>query len=585
MDDKKRAEELRSEFEARREWRRQIGNRIGFVILVLAMGWSVTHVMWLAFFAPGESVVSDKIVIRFAHWQLEGRTVEALNEACEDYMKLNPDVVVKQIEVPERGYEQWTKTQLIGRTAPDLIELRTQKWKTIINRYFEPLAVYVDKPNPYNADDPNLAEVPWRETYVDGMMGGWISDLKALYGMPMSLFTVRIYANKQMLEEATGSSTPPRTLGEFIRTCRQIEAWAEETDRNVVPISGSDYIAQMFRNRYFKMATWGLLDVLDRNHDGSTSETERLRGVYSGRLDLSEDPHIEAAHKVLFDITRFFNKGFMAAKRDQSVFLFVQQNAAMIATGSWEAGTLWEQTKGQFDITVFDFPTAKPGNSQYGKYIRYRVNEADAHAGFSMGLTKLSQHKDTAIDFMHFLTSRSYNEKLNRKFRWFPAILGAKPDRVLEPFRPQVEGVYEVWKMNFGGKSQLEYENDYSNYISEAGVKNRDQHYQQFIENYEEDYKRLALEDFERNHQKKYSSMEANKATVAQMRRRAVLSGMDGRISGDNLRNLQAVVHGQAKQAHTLPTHAQDIEEIKAMIEDGTGEKDSNGNGEAGGDQ
>jgi hypothetical protein len=60
---------------------------------------------------------------------------------------------------------------------------------------------------------------------------------------------------------------------------------------------------------------------------------------------------------------------------------------------------------------------------------------------------------------------------------------------------------------------------------------------------------------------------------------------MDGRISGDNLRNLQAVVHGQAKQAHTLPTHAQDIEEIKAMIEDGTGEKDSNGNGEAGGDQ
>jgi hypothetical protein len=352
-----------------------------------------------------------------------------------------------------------------------------------------------------------------------------------------------------------------------------------------VPISGSDYIAQMFRDRYFKMGTWGLMEKLDVNYDGSASESERLKGVYSGRLDLSEDPHIQAAHQVLFDFTRFFNKGFMAAKRDQSVFLFVQQNAAMIATGSWEAGTLWEQTKDQFDIAVFDFPTAEPDHPKYGKYIRYRVSEADAKAGFSMGLTKLSQHKDQAIDFMHFLTSRSYNEKLNRKFRWFPAIVGAEPDEVLEPFRPKVEGVYEAWKMHLGGKSELQYQNAYSDYISAAGVKpeQRDEHYRQFIEGYEETYRRLALDDFKRSHEKRYNSMAANKATVAQMRLRAVLAGMDGGIRGDQLRNLQAVVHGQAKRANGLPREKEAIQEIEEMIagedqpDEGTDDEDATG--------
>jgi len=582
MDEKQKAEQIRSEFEARKERRRKIGNRIGLVILVLALGWSVTHVAALTFFGAGDSMVSDKVVIRFAHWQLEGRTVQALNAACEDYMKLHPDVIVKQIEVPERGYEQWVKTQLIGRTAPDLIQLRTWKWKDFINRYFEPLAVYVDKPNPYNADDPNLADMPWRETYVDGMMGGWIDELKAQYGIPMSLFTIRIYANRQMLEDATGKSTPPRTLGEFLDACRKIETWAHKNNKNVVPISGSDYIANMFRDRYFRMGTWGLMDLLDRNYDGSTGEVERLKAFYSGKLDLSEDPHIRAAHQVLFDITRFFNKGFMAAKRDQSVFLFVQGNAAMIATGSWEAGTLWEQTKDEFEIAVFDFPTAAIDNPQYGRYIRYRVNEADARAGFAMGLTKLSQQKEQAIDFMHFLTSRSYNEKLNSKFRWFPAIVGAKPDQVLEPFRPKVEGIYDAYKMHFGDSTKLEYENAYSDYISETGVQDRRAHYQSFIDGYEEAYRRLALDDFRRSHDKKYSSMESNKGSMAQMRLRAVLGGMTRRIQGDQLRNLQAVVHGQANRAHQLPAEKEAIQEIEGMIK---ANKSDQTDGGSGGDQ
>ncbi|MFP4055002.1 MAG: ABC transporter substrate-binding protein [Phycisphaerae bacterium] len=578
MTDAERAEKerLRTEYEAKQERRRKISNAIGLVILTVALGWSVIHVAYLTFFAPGESVAEDKTVIRFAHWQLEGRTVEALNQAAEDYMKLHPDVIVKQIEVPERGYEQWVKTQLIGRTAPDLIELRTWKWRDFINRYFEPVAVWADEPNPYNADDPNLAGKSWRETYVDGMMGGWIEDLQALYGIPITMFTMRIYANRQMLEEATGSSKAPKTLGELLETCRKIEAWVEKNNRNVVPIAGADYVANMFRDKYYKMGTWGLLEPLDENLDGTISEGERLMAFFSGKLRFSKNPHIRAAHTVLYDITRFFNKGFMAAKRDQAVFLFAQGNAAMIATGSWDAGTLWEQVEDQFEIAVFDFPAAAPDDPEYGKYIRYRVSEADTRSGFCMGLTKLSQNKDRVIDFMHFLTSRNYNEKLNKRFRWVPAIEGAEPDPILRPFEPKVAGIYEAFKMEIGSKTRLEYEQAYEKYISTEIARENDtpqrrrQHYQQFIEGYADAFEKFSLEDCKRGFQNKYTAMEANKATVAQMRLRAVLRGMVDDVQGDARRNLQAVVFGQAKRQVARNRERQELEQIEQMVKDKT---------------
>ncbi|HUU23741.1 MAG TPA: hypothetical protein VM389_14500, partial [Phycisphaerae bacterium] len=119
-----------AEMERRQERKSRLRNLVGLAILVTAMGWSVVHVTILAFGPDSDTaLLAGKQVVRFAHWQLEGRCVEALNEACRDYERLKRekdgiDVAVRQIEIPERAYEQWTRTQLIGRTAPDLMELR-----------------------------------------------------------------------------------------------------------------------------------------------------------------------------------------------------------------------------------------------------------------------------------------------------------------------------------------------------------------------------------------------------------------------------------------------------------------------------
>ena len=74
-----------ADMEKQRERKGRFRNYFGFAILAAAMGWSVVHVAYLAFREDSDSaLVAGKKVIRFAHWQLEGRCVEALNQACRD---------------------------------------------------------------------------------------------------------------------------------------------------------------------------------------------------------------------------------------------------------------------------------------------------------------------------------------------------------------------------------------------------------------------------------------------------------------------------------------------------------------------
>jgi raffinose/stachyose/melibiose transport system substrate-binding protein len=607
-----------ADMERRLEHRSRIRNCVGLGILLAALAWSVVHVSIHSFGPESDSaVVAGKKIIRFAHWQLEGRCVEALNEACREYERLpkhRGQVVVQQIEVPERAYEQWTRTQLIGRTAPDLIELRW--WQDLVVRYFMPLSDVVEQPNPYNEDDPNLTGLPWRETYVDNMMGGWNGELRDYYGMPLSLFTVRVYANKALMKQAAGVTEPPKTLGQFVRICQRIQQYAHQRRRKepgfrLVPIAGSQYTENIFRGRYWQISTWGLLEEYDENCDGWFDEAERIEAILTGRLDLANDPHIRAGHRVLYDLSRYFNPGFMAAQRDDSVFYFSRGNAAMIATGTWDAGSLWREVGGDFEIMVFDFPIPAP-DEKYGQYIRHRLTEAGDRAGFSFGLTRFTKHRDLAIDFMRFLTSRRQNEKLNQAFRWFPAIRGARPDPILEAFRPEGRGIYGVFSMEMKGDTQLRYFQKYNSYISEVDPEPkdyeaflaaargdreafqgkygllaermlkrlgdkavspanypfdqyiedwRDDHCQRFLASYAADYHELALADFHRNYVDSYHRIVQAESAIALARAKAMRHGLQPGIR----RGLASVVLGQVSKTDDRVRFHAVYEKVKAM--------------------
>jgi len=539
----------------------KIRNLIGVGILAAAFLWSAVHMVHLAF-GPGSAVsTSQKRVVRFAHWQLEGGLVEALNDAARLYEKLHPDVRVEQIPIPERAYPQWVRTQLIGRTAPDLIE--SQGWENLIVRYFVPITDIIEKPNPYHSkeweqrlvallgdeyksgpDTVNLEGVPWRDTYIDGMQGGYMQTLQDFYGMPLSVFTIRCYANRDLLKKAAGTTEPPQDLETFFKICQDIQAYAQKNNLKLVPIAGSKYTESVFRGKYWGMAIWDLLDKMDLNEDGWVDSGEQLMAFMGSGVDMMTDPNIRAGHEAIFDISRYFNPGFMAAERDQSVFLFAQGNAAMIATGTWDAGSLYKQVGGDFEILVFDFPIPRPNNPKFGPYIRYRLTEAGTKAGFPMAMTKFSEDPDLTVDFMHFLSSQKVNEWLNRRFRWFPATRGARTDAMLQAFEPKMEGVYKLFDLYLTGQTQLRYEQMYGDYISAAQA--APDHYERFIRQYWAAYRSDVFADFERNWANSYSVATQTEKALAHARTRAVRRGLTPEIQ----RNLSALALGQVRRMH-----------------------------------
>jgi len=491
------------DLERRQQRSERIRNWLGLAILGGALAWAVV-VVAVRSFGPGSdfSLTQDKKLIRLVHWQLEGGYVDGMNKAMRDYEKLHPDVVVQQIDIHERAYTQWVQTQLIGRTAPDLIELRFGG--NLLVRYFVPITDMADRPNPYN-NGTELEGLPWRETYLDGMMGGYQSELQDYYGIPTSCFTVRVYANKDILKKAANCTEPPRNLGEFLDVCQKIQDYAKANRLKLVPIAGSDYTAGIFEGTYQSAGMYPLIAKMDIDLDGGISDGERLLAEMGGKVDIETDPCWEATHKLQYELSRYYNPGFMSAKRDQAVFLFAQGNAAMIATGTWDAGSIWQQVEGDFEIMIFNFPVPTPGQKYYD-IIKYRLSEAGYATQGLFGLSKFSRHPEIAIDFMQFLTSRKINEEVNAKWRWFPAIRGAKTDELLKNFEPHVDGVYGPFGdvgLNGGPDTVLGYKQRHMAFISTIPPENvdfdkwLDQHYKKFVHSVKENFTQYYFSDFE----------------------------------------------------------------------------------------
>ncbi|MEN9592048.1 MAG: hypothetical protein RJA21_507, partial [Gemmatimonadota bacterium] len=130
--------------------------KIGFGLLAAAFVFAAGRVMFRATGATART--NGKIVLRFAHWNLHGGLREAYEQAIAGYEKLHPDIIVEQMPVPVRVWPTWQRTQLVGGTAPDIIQLGRGTNDEIVSRYFRPLTAAVLQPNPYNAGTPIARE-------------------------------------------------------------------------------------------------------------------------------------------------------------------------------------------------------------------------------------------------------------------------------------------------------------------------------------------------------------------------------------------------------------------------------------------
>ncbi len=412
--------------------REKILNGIGFGLLavcfVVALGRIV--VMKLGFSHEGQR----QVTVRIAHWQLENGPKEAFDKIAQEYMHLHPGVKVEPLPIPEKIYPNWALTQLIGETAPDIIQVRT--WDNTLTRFFVPLSELVDKPNPYNKGT-DLEAVPLRQTFFDGMEGGYHPLLLEYYWVPVSASSVRLFYNLDLLEEITGSRQLPATYEEFVALCEEIARYAKAERLPLVPIAGSSYNAPFLMKGLFSSQTQRLSEQLSDLGTLADDPIGRISDWLEGRWSF-ETEAVRSGLTLMRETGQYMQPGFIQMMRDDATLLFVQRRAVIICTGSWDATSIRHQVRFRVGVTPIPYPSAE--NPKYAKFTLGALSEAGTNAAVSFGLTRKAPNAEVARDFLLFLASRQASQIWTDVSGWIPAIVGTRPSSEVQPFLPVSDG-------------------------------------------------------------------------------------------------------------------------------------------------
>jgi ABC-type glycerol-3-phosphate transport system substrate-binding protein len=412
----------------------------------------------------GEKAPRDVVTIRLAHWQLEAGVRDGLAEAAAEYEKLHPNVRIAQEAIPEATYGQWMSTQLMGGTAPDIVQagmVEGHLMTAFFTRYFVPLSRYVTRPNPYNAGT-DLEKVPLIRSFKDGMRRSFIDETQEFMTIPLALTGVRLFYNKPLLKELTGLDEAPTEYRAFLEVCRKIRAQKQPNGQPYVAIAGSRFHYMRWDESLIKPITYLAAREIDFNRDGRFSKEEMLLGFASGKISFAH-PAYEASFKMVREITQEFPSGWSGLTRDEALFNFAQGKAVFLATGTYEAEGIREQAAGKFDLGLMDFPLPTKSDPEFGAIVQGPRYE-NPEGSMPMAVTRTSKHPDVAVDFLLFLASREQNEEFNRRLKWIPIVVGAKIDPYIKPFEPTLEGVFLAFDPTIGGESFIKWSQLFSLY-------------------------------------------------------------------------------------------------------------------------
>lgn len=424
-------------------------NLIGIGLLAACFLFAIGRMAWKAFTDRRPLDQGGQVVLRFAHWQLESGVRRAFDLAAAEYQKLHPGVKIQQLAIPEKIYVNWLITQLIGGTAPDIIEMGKGMSDERTTRYFLPTSPIVDTPNPYNQGSP-LESLPLRETFIDGMESVFSTTLLEYYGVPLSAFTLRMYYNLDLLQKISGAQEIPKTYGQLARLLEQTDAYALSHGHKLYAIAASNENAPALIDKMFRSQTSTLGEKLAYDFLSSTRPpAARLAaGFVQGEWDFN-DPSMRSAVTLLRHLGLHLQPGFMQVSRDDAMFNFIQGNALMIPGGSWDISSIRAQA--DFRIGVGMIPTPLAKEDERWPYAEGIISDESNNAAVVMAVTKESPHPDIAQDFLLFLCSFSINQMWAKESGWLPAVNNAQMGPEAQVFMPNLEGFTGGFSPGFSG--------------------------------------------------------------------------------------------------------------------------------------
>jgi raffinose/stachyose/melibiose transport system substrate-binding protein len=375
------------------------------------------------------------IVVRFAHTQLEGEVREAFTEAAKGYMALHPGVVIEQLAIPERIYRQWFTTQLVGDTAPDLLELPGDVELEMLARFFTPLSAAVEEPNPYEGAD-GASPASWRNAFSDGLAAppAYVPSLQDVYGIPNTRVVTRLYCNLALFAEIFGKDTPlPVTVGDWQELALRLRDLRPEVSLAAVTrLSARDLLRPVGQ-----ALTQRLMIELNHTRHLDADRRELYSHWTSGRWSLAH-PAFDAVFAHWQHLAEGFQPGFVQAQRDDALHLFVHRHAIFLPATNRDFFSV--KASAGFPIAVVRLPVPDFESPEVAPWALGPVAEMASPVSAVFGLTRMSRHPEVAIDFLRYLTSSGVHAELVRRCRWLPVVNGVAPDPALVPFLPLERG-------------------------------------------------------------------------------------------------------------------------------------------------
>ena len=427
------------------------GKRLGFA--VLAVAYLVSALVVLRHGRKAED--PGRVTIRIAQWQLEVGVREAIDAVIHRYEQLNPRVRVVQIAVPGGPtYISWILTRMAGGNGPDLAQY--DGTFPDIGRIFQPIGADVREPNPYNRGTP-LAGVPWRDTFLDGMVSNYNRLLNDYYAVSLDVHVSRIVYNRPLLKAVTGSDAPPRTYRELLAVSAQIRAYARAHGLDLTPMANSPDATKMQAWLMAMAMTTGMCERIDYQHRLSIGLPD-LGEAYL-RNDWSYDtPEAVAWLNEMKEYGALCTPGFWQRSRTSAVSDFVSGHAVMIVAPSWAATELLALCP--FSIAAFTYPYPREDDPVYGRYAHGPFSEGQIALGLPIYLNRATPHRAEAVDFLKFMTSQEGSAIFTRISNWPPATIGVKPSAFAAQFKFHSEGY--CWGGNLMVPTQ---ESDAQNFV------------------------------------------------------------------------------------------------------------------------
>ena len=428
---------------------------LGFLLLLGGFVFS----LWQVGTRRAEQLEPGVRTLRIGHWLIHAGMREAMDAVIADYERLHPDVRIKQNTVPLKTWFAWQRAQWTGGNTPDIMQLGKGTNDDTIARYYNALTPYVDAPNPYNVGSP-LEGLAWRRTFVEGLGSGAVfyPSFSEVFGIPAQVNTLRLYCNRDLLREITGSEKPPATIEEVLALRPAVDAWRARTGGNVVPIALCGPYGEFLLDRVSLAMTQPLVLSINPTRALGENSTFNIQSYLVGDWSL-RDP---AAHRVLelwAEISALASPGYLQLQREEALFNFVTGRALLFYGGSWDYAGVTQEAP--FAVDVVPFPSPRPGEGRWGEFSLGDVSEAEGGMECILGVSRDSRDPALAIDFLRFFTSHASAKKFTEISRRISAVVDVPAPAELEGLRPRTKGVFGgvnlTMRPNPGGNAVLQF--------------------------------------------------------------------------------------------------------------------------------